>query len=130
MSADCCFTDAPEYILHNEYDGKPDIEKLHEVFVIIYKVDTVTKEIDKAIRYIFIKNLDKAVKQWKIFGPKGALLHRIFTDSDDLNQLALDNENKKTEDIVETDTIEPIKIPDVEVIPTDGNTLNRITYDV
>jgi hypothetical protein len=130
MSAECCFTDDPEYILKKEYDGKPNIDDLHEVFVIVYKVDTVTKEFKKSARFVFIKSLEKAMKQWKIFGPRGALLHRIFTDDDDINELALDNENKKAEDIVETDSLEPIKAPEIEVKPECGNTLNRITYDV
>jgi hypothetical protein len=130
MSAECCFTDKPEYILKKEYDGKPDVDSLHELFVIVYKVDTPSKDFKDSSRFVFIKSLDKAVRQWKIFGPRGALLHRIFTDDDDINELALNNENKKAEDIVETDSLEPIKASEIEVKPECGNTLNRITYDV
>jgi len=129
MSAECCFTDSPEYILKKKYDGKPDVDLLHEIFVIVYKVDTPTKDLKESARYVFIKSLDKAFKQWKLMGPRGALLHRILTDDDIINELALENENKKTEDIVESDTIAPIKVPETEVKEECGNTLNRITYD-
>jgi hypothetical protein len=129
MSAECCFTDDPQYVLKREYDGKPDVDSLHEIFVIVYKVDTPTKEIEKSARYVFIKSLDRAIKQWKLFGPKGALLHRIFTDDNDINQLALHNEIETTEHVLETESLEPIKITEVEIKPGDGDVLNRITYD-
>jgi hypothetical protein len=112
MSAEFCFTDAPEYILHKDYEGKPDVDKLHEIFVIVYSVETPTKDLKESARYIFIKSLEKAMRQWKLFGPRSALLHRIFTDDDDINQLALDNENKKVEDVVETESLSSIKAPE------------------
>lgn len=120
MSAECCFTDVPEYILKKEYDGKPDIDSLHELFVIIYKVDNIDKDLKKSSRYVFIKSIERAMKQWKLFGPRGALLHRIFTDDEDINKLALDNENKNT--IIETDSLETIIIPEVQV--ENDNTLD------
>lgn len=129
MSAECCYTDEPQYILKKEYDGKPDVDSLHEIFVIVYRVDTPTKELEKAARYVFIKTLDRAIKQWKLFGPHGALLHRIFTDDDDINELALHNEIEIDEHVVETESLEPIKITEVEVKPGDGDTLSRVTYD-
>jgi hypothetical protein len=96
MSADYCYTESPEYILKKEYTEKPDIEKLYEIFVIVYKVDlpsyAIKKEEDTA-RYIFIHSLEKAFKRWKLFGPNGAILQRIFTDDEELNALATKNDN-------------------------------------
>jgi len=96
MSADLCFTQDPEYILTKDYDEKPDIEKLHEIFVITYKVELPNykmKNEEDDERYIFLHDLDKAFKRWKLFGPNGALLHRMFTDDEELNALATKNDN-------------------------------------
>jgi len=95
MSADLCYTDDPDYILEKEYDGKPDIDKLHEIFVVIYKVEVPSyskKRDEDEAQYVFFKSLEKAFKRWKLFGPRGAMLRRIITDKDELNELALQNE--------------------------------------
>jgi hypothetical protein len=96
MSADYCYTETPEYILKKEYDEKPDLTKLYEIFVLVYKVDLpkykIKKEEDTA-RYLFFHSLEKAFKRWKLFGPRGAILQRIFTDDDELNALATKNDN-------------------------------------
>ena len=96
MSAEFCHTDDPEYILHNEYTEKPDIEKLHEIFIIVYTVEIPawqSKNPEDEVRYIFFKSLEKAMRRWKLFGPRGSMLKRVFTDSEELNEMALKNEN-------------------------------------
>ena len=96
MSAEYCYTESPEYILKKEYTEKPDISKLHEIFVIVYKVDLPNyqkKKEEDAARYIFLHSLEKAFKRWKLFGPNGAILQRIFTDDEELNALATKNDN-------------------------------------
>jgi Ran GTPase-activating protein (RanGAP) involved in mRNA processing and transport len=106
MSADYCYTESPEYILKKEYEGKPDISKLYEIFVLVYKVDLpkykIKKEEDTA-RYLFFHSLEKAFKRWKLFGPRGAILQRVFTDDDELNELASKNDNIEVNDEEEND---------------------------
>jgi len=114
MSAEYCYTESPEYILKKEYTEKPDISKLHEIFVIVYKVDLPNyqkkKEEDSA-RYIFLHSLEKAFKRWKLFGPNGAILQRIFTDDEELNALATKNDNIEIneEELVSSDEDEEEK---------------------
>ena len=96
MSAEYCYTESPEYILKKEYTEKPDISKLHEIFVIVYKVEVpnyLKKKEEDTARYIFLHSLEKAFKRWKLFGPNGAILQRIFTDDEELNALATKNDN-------------------------------------
>jgi len=96
MSAEFCYTDSPEYILHKEYTEKPDVEKLHEIFIVVYRIDLPaweTQNQEDEIRYIFFKSLEKAMRRWKLFGPRGSMLKRVFTDSDELNEMALKTEN-------------------------------------
>jgi hypothetical protein len=104
MSAEFCYTDEPHYILKKEYEEKPDINKLFEIFVIVYKAELpkykVSKEEDTA-RYLFFHDLEKALKRWKLFGPRGALLQRIFTDDEELNELASKNDNIVVENVSE-----------------------------
>jgi hypothetical protein len=112
MSAEFCYTDDPEYILHKEYTEKPDIEKLYEVFIVVYTVETPswqTKNPEDEVRYIFFKTLEKAMRRWKLFGPRGSMLKRVFTDSDELNEMAL-----KTENIVVVDVPEEEEAPKEE----------------
>ena len=111
MSADLCYTADPDYILVKEYNEKPDINKLHEIFVVIYKVETpnyLKKSDDDDERYIFFKSLDKAIKRWKLFGPRGSMLRRIITYNDELNELAMKNENIVVED---TDAVKEFVVP-------------------
>jgi hypothetical protein len=96
MSAEFCYTDNPEYILHKEYTEKPDVEKLYEVFIVVYTVEVPaweSKSPEDEVRYIFFKSLEKAMRRWKLFGPRGSMLKRVFTDSDELNEMALKTEN-------------------------------------
>lgn len=108
MSADYCYTESPEYILKKEYTEKPDISKLHEIFVIVYKVEVpnyLKKKEEDTARYIFLHSLEKAFKRWKLFGPNGAILQRIFTDDEELNELATKNDNIEIneEDLISSD---------------------------
>ena len=98
MSAKDCYTESPEFILKKEYTEKPDIEKLHEVFIVIYKVELPKwkikeDEVKESIRYIFFTNLEKAYKRFKMFGPNYAMLQRVFTDDDEMYELASRNDN-------------------------------------
>lgn len=111
MSADLCYTADPDYILIKEYTEKPDIDKLHEIFVVIYLVDIpnyAKKSDEEEERYIFFKSLDKAIKRWKLFGPRRAMLRRIITDNDELLELTKHNESIVVE---ETDDGQELVLP-------------------
>ena len=95
MSADCVLTGEPEFIFQKKYTEKPKEEDLFEIFVIVYKVKIENWETDKteddALRMIFFNNVEKAVKRFKLFGPKAAILKRILTDSVEMNEIAEKN---------------------------------------
>ena len=119
MSAELCFTEQPEYILTKEYEEKPDIDKLFEIFVVIYKLDLPkwkikSDELKESVRYIFFTKLEKAFKRFKLFGPSYAMLQRLFTDNEELYQLALKNDNIDVS-IIDGDVVEQIEEVNEEV---------------
>jgi hypothetical protein len=104
MAAKDCYTENPEFILKKEYTEKPDIEQLHEVFIVIYKKElpkwqVKEDELKESSRFIFFTKLEKAYKRFKMFGPNYAMLQRIFTDDEELYKLATQNDNIVVEDI-------------------------------
>jgi len=40
------------------------------------------------MRYLFFTDLERAFKQYKYYGPRGAVLSRIFTDNELLAEIA------------------------------------------
>ena len=89
-------TETPYFILVKEYETNPKIEDLTEIFMVIYVVDLPNwkkqgnedQVLKDSMRYLFFTDLERAFKQYKYFGPKGAFLQRAFTDNDELIELA------------------------------------------
>jgi len=103
MSGELCFTENPEFYLIKEYETKPDINDLFDLFIVVYLIDvpnwkkTVDEDEDlkAASRYIIFSKLEKAFKRFKLFGPGRAVLKRIITDNEELYQAA-----KRNDDII------------------------------
>ena len=104
-------TETPHYIIVKEYETAPKMEDLTEIFIVIYVVDLPNWKrqggeeqiLKDSMRYLFFTDLERAFKQYKYFGPKGAYLQRAFTDNDELIELAEQsnftiNEEEETED--------------------------------
>jgi hypothetical protein len=118
MDIDTIFTETPHFVLVKEYETNPKIEDLTEVFSVVYRVDlpnwkqTGDKDGDlkQSMRYLFFTSLEKAIKQYKYYGPRGAVLTRIITDNDELIELAeksnfeviVSDEEKEEEKVEET----------------------------
>ena len=112
MAAKDCYTEKPEFILKKTYTEKPDIEQLHEIFIVIYKKEVPKwqvkqDELKESARYIFFTKLEKAYKRFKMFGPNYAMLQRIFTDDDELYELATRNDNIVVEDLSDSESDKP-----------------------
>jgi hypothetical protein len=96
MDINTILTDTPIFKLVKEYETNPSIDELTEIFVVVYRVDLPNwqQKVDKdenlkeSMRYLFFNNLEKAIKQYKYYGPKGAVLSRMITDDDELIELA------------------------------------------
>jgi len=107
-------TENPYFILVKEYETNPKIEDLKEIFIVIYVVDLPNWKrqgnedqiLKDSMRYLFFTDLERAMKQYKYFGPKGAFLQRAFTDNDELIELA-EQSNFTIEE--EEETIEKIE---------------------
>jgi hypothetical protein len=85
----------PYILLVKEYEEPPKNTDLTEVFVIIYSLDLPTwkiKEETDGVEYVFFTSFDKAFKRFKIEGPKKSLMKRIFTDNDELIEVAKRND--------------------------------------
>ena len=103
MSGDLCFTENPEFYLIKEYENKPNVDELFDLFIVVYlkeipnwkKSGDEDKDLKDSSRYIIFSNLEKAFKRFKLFGPGKSLIKRILTDNEELYQLA-----KKNDDIV------------------------------
>jgi hypothetical protein len=104
MEIDTVFTEKPHFKLVKEYpEGTLKIEDLTEVFMVVIRIKLANYEesgtedeiIQKSMRYFFFTSFDKAWKQYKFWGPRGAVLTRMFTDDDELILLA-----KRSNDIV------------------------------
>ena len=67
MSHENTMTEVPEYFLEKEYTVKPKPEDLHEIFIIVYKMEVPNwrTETDDDTRYIFFTNLEKANCNYK-----------------------------------------------------------------
>jgi hypothetical protein len=104
-------TETPHYIIVKEYETAPKMEDLTEIFIVIYVVDLPNWKrqggeeqiLKDSMRYLFFTDLERAFKQYKYFGPKGAYLQRAFTDNDELIELAEQsnftiNEEEETEE--------------------------------
>ena len=89
-------TEKPYFILVKEYETNPKIEDLKEISMVIYVIDLPNwkrqgdedQVLKDSMRYLFFTDLEKAMKQYKYLGPKGAFLQRAFTDNDELIELA------------------------------------------
>jgi hypothetical protein len=95
MDIDTIFTEKPLFIITKQYDAVK-IEDLTEVFAVIFKVELPNYEqvpdedenTKKSARYLFFTDLEKAFKQFKYYGPRRAILQRIFTDKEELIETA------------------------------------------
>lgn len=93
------FDGEPEYHLVKEYEEKPDVDKLTEVFVVVFLVeeDDKFKTEEERTRMVFFTNLEKAFKRFKIIGPNKAYCKRIITDDERLVELCKHNDSLKIE---------------------------------
>lgn len=126
MSHDLTDVEEPYLLLVKEYDEKPKTEDLTEVFAIIYVIDLPKwkmKEETDGVEYVFFTSLEKAWKRFKYEGPRRSILKRIFTDNDELIELAKRNDNIVL-------PLEPINIETASTIDSpkdDGSSLAKIT---
>lgn len=96
MNIDTIFTETPHFVIVKEYETSPKIEDLTEIFSVVYTIDLPNwkqkadkdENLKESMRYLFFTDLEKAIKQYKYYGPKGAVLSRIITDNDELIELA------------------------------------------
>ena len=126
MSHDLCDVEEPYYLIVKEYEEKPKPEDLTEVFTIVYAHDIPKwkiKEETDGVEYVFFTSLEKAWKRFKYEGPKRALMKRIFTDNEELIELAKRNDNIELP--LESLNIETAST--VESPKDDGSTLAKIT---
>jgi len=116
MSHDLCQVEEPYLLLVKEYEEKPDPRDLCEVFVIVYAYELPNwqiKEESDGVEYVFFTSFDKAYKRFKYEGPRRSILKRIFTDNEELIELARRNDNiQGIEDVEETEKLENIKTPE------------------
>jgi hypothetical protein len=113
MSHDLCEVEEPYYILVKEYEGKPKLEDLTEVFAIVYAYELPKwqiKEETDGVEYVFFTSLEKAWKRFKYEGPRRALMKRIFTDNDELIELAKRNDNIEIKEETVKETVEETTI--------------------
>jgi hypothetical protein len=110
MSMDLCETGKPMLILTKEYEEKPAVDKLFDIFMVSYKEDIpdwkrkTPDDESELMRYLFFTDLNRAVKRWKLFGPRVAMLKRILTDSEELLEKA--NKNNHLDIEVSSDSDE------------------------
>ena len=116
MSHELCQVEEPYLLLVKEYEEKPDPRDLCEVFAIIYAYELPNwqiKEESDGVEYVFFTSFDKAYKRFKYEGPRRSIMKRIFTDNEELIELARRNDNiKGIEDVEETEKLENIKTPE------------------
>jgi hypothetical protein len=116
MSHDLCQVEEPYLLLVKEYEEKPDPRDLCEVFAIIYAYELPNwqiKEESDGVEYVFFTSFDKAYKRFKYEGPRRSIMKRIFTDNEELIELARRNDNiQGIEDVEETEKLENIKTPE------------------
>lgn len=96
MEIETMFTDTPYFLIVNEYETQPKMEDLTEIFVVTYRVKLPNwqekpdpeENLKASLRYVFLTDLDRAIKQYKYYGPRGATLARMFTDKEDIIEIA------------------------------------------
>lgn len=129
MDINTIVTETPYYILVKEYETAPKMEDLTEIFIVIYVVNLPNwkkqgneeQVLKDSMRYLFFDDLEKAFKQYKYFGPKGAFLQRAFTDNDELIELA----EKSNFRIIEEEETENEEKPkeQSDTLPTEEKTV-------
>jgi len=126
MSHSLCQVEEPYILLVKEYEETPKTEDLTEVFAIVYTVELPNwkvKEETDGVEYVFFTAFDKAYKRFKYEGPNRSLMKRIFTDNEELIELARRN------DIIEL-PLESLNIQtatEIESPKDDGSSLAKIT---
>lgn len=111
MSNDLCQVEDPYYMLVKEYETKPNIDDLIEVFAVIYVLDLPKWEVKNetdGVEYVFFTSLEKAFKRFKVEGPRKSILKRIYTDNEELVELARRNDNVE----IPEDDGEEVEIPE------------------
>ena len=96
MDIDTIFTEKPHFNIVKEYEKPVTIEDLTEVFAVIYRVDlpnymlkgSEEDMLKDSMRYLFFTEFERAFKQYKFYGPRRAVISRMFTDNDELIELA------------------------------------------
>lgn len=111
MSNDLCNVEEPYYMLVKEYETKPNVDDLVEVFAVIYVLDLPKWEVKNetdGVEYVFFTSLEKAFKRFKIEGQRKSILKRILTDNEELVELARRNDNVE----IPEDDGEEVEIPE------------------
>jgi len=111
MSNELCQVEDPYIMLVKEYETKPNVDDLIEVFAVVYVLDLPkweVKEETDGVEYVFFTSLEKAFKRFKVEGPHKSILKRILTDNEELVELARKND---IVDIPEDDG-EEVEIPE------------------
>lgn len=126
MSHSLCHVEEPYVLLVKDYDEPPKNQDLTEVFVIIYANELPkwkVKEETDGVEYVFFTAFDKAYKRFKYEGPNRSLLKRIFTDNEELIELA--KRNDEVEIPLESLNIQTAS--EIESPKDDGSSLAKIT---
>jgi hypothetical protein len=111
------FDAEPEYHLVKEYENGPEMDKLTDVYVVVYLVeeDIEFRTEEQRTRMVFFTSLEKAFKRHKIIGPNKSYCKRIITDDEKLIELCKHNDNLK----IEVPEEEEENVTDTEVEPVD-----------
>jgi hypothetical protein len=96
MDIETMFTETPYFLIVNEYETQPKMEDLTEIFVVTYKIKLPNwqqkpdpeENLKESLRYVFFTDLERAIKQYKYYGPRGATLARMFTDKEEIIEIA------------------------------------------
>jgi len=113
MDIDTIFTEKPHFNIVKEYEKPVTMDDLTEVFAVIYRVDlpnhmlkgSEEDMLKDSMRYLFFTDFERAFKQYKFYGPRRAVLSRMFTDNDELIELA-----KKSNFTIEVEEEEKEKV--------------------
>jgi hypothetical protein len=124
MSAELCLTEDPEFVLVKEYETKPDINDLTELYIVVtmkeipnwQKTGDEDEDFKKAAQLYFFTKFDKAFKRFKLLGPTKGALKRIVTDDERLINLAHKNDNIFVE-VPPEEEFEVIRVHDPTLIP-------------
>ena len=126
MSHDLCDVEEPYYLIVKEYAEKPKQEDLTEVFSVVYVHELpkwqIKNETD-GVEYVFFTSLDKAWKRFKYEGPRRSLMKRIFTDNEELIELAKRNDEVE----IPLESLNVQTATEIESPKDDGSSLAKIT---